>query len=96
MLAKARELEDRGLRHDQIILDPGIGFGKSTELNRELLTFAEFVPDYAVMIGYSRKRFLGERRMELGPNIEAGKIATSHGAAYLRVHDVLGHAKALL
>lgn len=96
LLAKAKLLEDKGLTRAQIILDPGIGFGKSMELNRELLTFAELVPGYAVMIGYSRKRFLGEHRMELEPNIEAGKIAAAHGATYLRVHDVPGHAKAFL
>ena len=92
LLAKAQLLMDRGLRHDQIILDPGIGFGKTMELNEQLLTFADQVPDFAVMIGYSRKRFLGESRMELEPNIAAGKIAASHGAKYLRVHDVAGHS----
>ncbi len=96
LLATAALLESKGLHSEQIILDPGIGFGKSMELNQRLLTFAEEVPGYAVMIGYSRKRFLGENRMELEPNIAAGKIAIAHGAAYLRVHDVAGHAQALL
>ncbi|HEX3568817.1 MAG TPA: dihydropteroate synthase [Candidatus Saccharimonadales bacterium] len=93
LLATAHVLEDKGLRRDQIILDPGIGFGKTMELNQQLLMFAEHVPDYAVMIGYSRKRFLGEHRMELEPNLAAGRIAIAHGAAYLRVHDVAGHIK---
>jgi dihydropteroate synthase len=91
LLAKARELEDKGLERSKIILDPGIGFGKTMELNRELLTFADQVPDYKVMIGYSRKRFLGDNRMELEPNLEAGRTAIQHGAAYLRVHDIAGH-----
>jgi dihydropteroate synthase len=47
------------------------------------------------MIGYSRKRFLGEHRMELEPNLEAGRIARDSGAAYLRVHDVAGHRQLL-
>jgi dihydropteroate synthase len=95
LLAKAKILEDAGLNRHQIILDPGIGFGKSPEVNLQLLTFAELVPQYQVMIGYSRKRFLGEHRMDIGPNISAGKIAIKSGATYLRVHDVAGHRKAL-
>ncbi len=91
LLNKAAELEGKGLPSMNIILDPGIGFGKTPELNRTLLEFAKEVPGYQVMIGYSRKRFLGEHRMELGPNLEAGRIAIRAGAAYLRVHDVTGH-----
>lgn len=95
LLTKAALLESKGLGREQIILDPGIGFGKTMELNRQLLTFAELVPEYKVMIGHSRKRFLGDRRMALEPNLQAGKTAIAHGAAYLRVHDVAGHAKLL-
>lgn len=92
LLETAKKLESRGLPREQIILDPGIGFGKAMELNWELLKFAELVPDYAVMIGHSRKRFLGEHRMETEPNLEAARIAIQHGAVYLRVHDVAAHA----
>jgi dihydropteroate synthase len=95
LLVKARMLEDAGLERVHIILDPGIGFGKSPEVNKELLTFAELVPDYEVMIGYSRKRFLGDNRMELIPNLDAGRVAIASGAAYLRVHDVSGHTQLL-
>ncbi|HXE09961.1 MAG TPA: dihydropteroate synthase [Verrucomicrobiae bacterium] len=95
LLAKAEELQRHGLPAENIILDPGLGFGKTEELNRKLLRFAEEVPDYKVMIGYSRKRFLGEKRMELQTNLEAGRIAIEAGAAYLRVHDVAGHRKLL-
>ncbi len=95
LLAKAKLLQDKGLSHNDIILDPGIGFGKTDALNWKLLEFAKQVPDYKVMIGYSRKRFLGEKRMELGPNLEAGRKAMAAGAAYLRVHDVTGHKQLL-
>lgn len=95
LVAKAHELEAQGLGKDHIILDPGIGFGKTMELNEELLTFADLTPDYEVMIGYSRKRFLGENRMDLEPNLVAGKRAIAHGAMYLRVHDVAGHSELL-
>lgn len=95
LLAKAEMLQNKGLSQAQIILDPGIGFGKTMELNKLLLRFAEQVPGYKVMIGYSRKRFLGEDRMELAPNLEAGKVAIASGATYLRVHDVAGHQQLL-
>lgn len=95
LLAKAELLQSNGLRREQIILDPGIGFGKTPELNRLLLRFAADVPDYAVMIGYSRKRFLGDNRMELEPNLAAGRIAIAAGARYLRVHDVAAHRQLL-
>lgn len=91
LLRKAAELQQGGLPQGHIVLDPGIGFGKTEELNWELLKFAQQVPDYPVMIGYSRKRFLGEDRMDLEPNLAAGQIAMQAGAAYLRVHDVAGH-----
>jgi dihydropteroate synthase len=91
LLAKAEILQEGSLTKEQIILDPGIGFGKTEELNWKLLRFAEEVPDYKVMIGYSRKRFLGDKRMELEANLAAGRTAIEAGAAYLRVHDVAGH-----
>lgn len=81
-----------GIKKNKIILDPGIGFGKTRKLNWELLKFAKYMPDYEVMIGYSRKRFLGDDRFEIQANFSAGKIAVEAGAKYLRVHDVLGHA----
>lgn len=95
LYGRASILLAEGLDKEQIILDPGIGFGKTPELNRQLLEFARYMPDFQVMIGYSRKRFLGEHRMELEPNLEAGKVAIAGGAAYLRVHDVAGHQQLL-
>jgi dihydropteroate synthase len=96
LLAKAELLQQGGLAPEQIILDPCIGFGKTEELNWKLLKFAKEVPGYQVMIGYSRKRFLGDKRMELEPNLAAGRIAIEAGAAYLRVHDVAGHRQLLV
>lgn len=91
LLATQAELMVMGLSKDKCILDPGIGFGKSQKLNWQLLKFAQYVPGASVMIGYSRKRFLGEQRMELAPNLAAADIAVNSGATYLRVHDVAGH-----
>lgn len=95
LLATVTDLLQRGFPKENIILDPGIGFGKTMELNHILLKFGNEIADYPVMIGYSRKRFLGEDRMEIEPNRKAGQIAASHGATYLRVHDIAGHKNLL-
>jgi dihydropteroate synthase len=95
LLNTAATLEAKGLHRSKIILDPGIGFGKTEDLNWQLLEFASYVRDYRVMIGYSRKRFLGDKRMELETNLAAGRVAIAAGAAYLRVHDVAGHRQLL-
>jgi dihydropteroate synthase len=95
LLTRVTALTAAGLPVEQIILDPGIGFGKTPRLNEELLSFAKHMPDFQVMIGYSRKRFLGDDRMQLAPNLEAGRVAIAAGAAYLRVHDVAGHQQLL-
>lgn len=91
LMQKHERMIAAGIYAGRIILDPGIGFGKTIDLNWQLLEFAKFVPDVKVMIGYSRKKFLGMNRMEIEPNLEAGKIAIAAGAKYLRVHDVAGH-----
>lgn len=91
LLTRRDELVARGVYKDSIVLDPGIGFGKP-KLGWELLKFGALVPEHRVMIGYSKKRFLGEGRLELPVNLEAGAIAKAYNATYLRVHDVKGHA----
>ena len=86
------QLVQAGVVRDKIIVDPGIGFGKTKKLNWKLLRFGLYIPEHEVMIGYSRKRFLGENRMEIETNYLAGRIAVDSNAKYLRVHDVSGHA----
>lgn len=95
LLAREAELVKAGVKPENITLDPGIGFGKTMELNAQLVEFAKELPGKPVMIGYSRKRFLGENRMEIEPNLEAGKRAIASGAQYLRVHDIESHAALL-
>ncbi len=95
LLRREAELVKAGVKPENIILDPGIGFGKTMELNAQLVEFAQKVPGKPVMIGYSRKRFLGKHRMDAEPNLAAGKRAIAAGAKYLRVHDVMAHTKLL-
>ena len=59
---RVRALTESGVNPEQIILDPGIGFAKSSEHNWELLRNIDRIQllGYPVMIGVSRKRFLGD------------------------------------
>ena len=95
LLVRRQQLMDLGLYEGKIILDPGIGFGKTMRLNWDLLQFADLVKKTGitneVLIGYSHKRFLGEHRFEIEPNLEAARVAVLAGATYLRVHDVAAH-----
>jgi dihydropteroate synthase len=86
----------------QIILDPGIGFGKSVEHNLEILgRLGEFSAlGRPVMVGPSRKSFIGTLLgLGVGDRLEgtigASVAAVMNGAAILRVHDVLQVARAV-
>jgi dihydropteroate synthase len=95
--------ERRGVNRESIVIDPGIGFGKSQEQNLELLAkldqlIAAF-PDYPLLIGTSRKSFIGrllagESGTPAPPEDRLhGTMATItaailRGAHIVRVHDV--------
>jgi dihydropteroate synthase len=101
----ARTLEiagGAGIARERIILDPGIGFGKTPA--QSILTIArsnEFTEfGLPVLIGLSRKRFIAsldrsEPHQRLGGSIAANLAAARDGAAILRVHDVRETAQAL-
>jgi dihydropteroate synthase len=92
---RARELEDAGVERDSIVVDPGFGFAKSPEQNLEILNrLAEIVAlGYPVLVGTSRKSFIGEvLDLPVEQRVE-GTIATvvwsiAAGARIVRVHDV--------
>jgi dihydropteroate synthase len=97
------ELEIAGIARERIVLDPGIGFGKTAEHNLDLLSHIAAFHELGrpVLIGHSRKRFL---QKVLGRDIEernAGTIGVSlalaaQGTDILRVHDVRATRDALL
>ncbi len=95
LITKYIKVVTQGVGWENIMIDPGIGFGKAPQLNKDLLSFASLVPNIPVMIGYSRKRFLGARRMQEPANVRAGLVAAKSGAARLRVHDVVAHVEML-
>ena len=87
---------DAGLRPEQIILDPGIGFGKTTTQNLQLINQLDQIKalGYPVLIGPSRKSFIGhtldlpaDQRLE--GTLAACSIGIARGADIIRVHDVL-------
>lgn len=92
LLQRRQELIDLGASPDQIIVDPGIGFGKTMRLNAELIDFAGLVPGIPVLIGHSRKRFitqhLGLDRYDPVVNAQLAQQAIDSGASYIRAHDL--------
>jgi len=92
---RIQSAERTGISRDSIVLDPGIGFGKTTEHNLEILSrLAEFGPiGRPLLIGPSRKSFIGqalglpvEERLE--GTAAAVAVGVLNGAAIVRVHDV--------
>src|SRR5215472_10438836 len=91
-----------GIRNEAIILDPGVGFGKTPRQNVEVLTRIPDLKDYGfpILVGTSRKAFLGSLT---GDGIEGTLIGTvavnlmaaMGGASIFRVHDVAEHVTAL-
>ncbi len=99
---QARELVGQGLALDQIILDPGIGFGKTLEHNQALMRRLGRVCDLGmpVLIGISRKSVLGALtgrpvQERLAGSLAAALAAVRSGAQLLRVHDVAATVDAL-
>ena len=100
---RLKDLEAAGIARERIVLDPGIGFGKTAEHNLELLSHVAELHALGrpVLIGHSRKRFL---KKVLGREVEernAGTLGVSlalaaQGTEILRVHDVRATRDALL
>jgi dihydropteroate synthase len=103
----ALRLQTRGVARERIVLDPGIGFGKTVAQNFSLLARqAELLADgYALLAGWSRKSSLGaatavdgkppEPVMRVASSVAAALLAVERGASIVRVHDVLQTVQAL-
>jgi dihydropteroate synthase len=94
---------EHGIAEDRILLDPGIGFGKTVAHNLELLRRLDEIVELGrpVVIGTSRKSFLGkltdgrDTGERLAGTIATNVIAYERGASVFRVHDVGAVADAL-
>ncbi|MDM0023471.1 dihydropteroate synthase [Variovorax saccharolyticus] len=93
---QARELEALGVASARIVLDPGIGFGKTIEQNFALLARQRelLAGGWPLLAGWSRKSSLGavtgisEAGERMVPSVAAAVLAVERGAAVVRVHDV--------
>ena len=87
--------EKAGIESSSIAIDPGIGFGKTITHNIELIAKLDKLKflDKQILLGVSRKSFIGERlslepAQRLEGSIAAGIVGIINGANILRVHDV--------
>lgn len=96
-----RYAHENGIKDAQILIDPGIGFGKNTEINLEIIRRLDELKQlgYPIVLGPSRKRFIGEvlgidntwdRKEGTAAAIAAGIIK---GASIVRVHDIVEMAR---
>ncbi len=95
---KIERAKKSGILPKKILLDPGIGFGKSVADNIRLISGCDQLADlgYPVLVGASRKSFLGKiLNLESDQRLEASLVvhaeALKHGASIIRVHDVQAH-----
>jgi len=92
---RVREATRRGIARERLFIDPGIGFGKRLEHNLALLRDIDCfaATGLPVLVGISRKSFLGElldlpASERLEATLAAQAVAVASGADILRVHDV--------
>lgn len=102
LLERAGFAEEAGIARERIWIDPGIGFGKTAEHNFALLAATDrFVETgYRVLVGPSRKRFIGSldgsgESERVGGTVAACLEAARKGASAVRVHDVVPVFQAL-
>lgn len=99
---RIRQAVEAGIPENRIIIDPGIGFGKTLEHNLRLINNLDYFSDLRkpVMVGPSRKSFLGlileapiDQRLE--GTLAAAIISLLRGAVLIRVHDIIQTKRAL-
>ena len=93
---KIKLIRSKGIKHNNIILDPGIGFGKNLKHNMNLLRRISIFHSlgFPIMLGLSRKKFIKElsgindSKSRIGGTISSSLYAMMQGVQILRVHDV--------
>ncbi|MCP5280335.1 MAG: dihydropteroate synthase [Rhodoferax sp.] len=106
----AAQLQARGIAPQRIVLDPGIGFGKTVEQNFSLLARQQelLAAGYPLLAGWSRKSSLAtatsrslatlaslDPQARMVPSVAAALLAVERGARIVRVHDVRETVQAL-
>ena len=85
---------NKNVSPENIIWDPGIGFSKNTEQNIDILKKLDLLKnfDFPILIGASRKRFIGEILSEINPKErDIGTLAVSCLCSQLKIHLVRVH-----
>ena len=103
LAGRAEHAIAEGVEPEKIIVDPGIGFGKTQDHNLALLYHLDALVElgFPVLVGTSRKSFLGkitgveEARGRVFGTVAANVIAYERGATLFRVHDVRANREAL-
>ena len=93
---KISQVRKNGIKHNNIILDPGIGFGKNLKHNMSLISKISIFHSlgFPIMIGISRKRFIkdisgiNDTKERLGGTISASLFSIMQGVHILRIHDI--------
>ena len=103
LLARIDFVVSKGIDRNKIIIDPGIGFGKTVENNFEIINnLDQFVKmNFPVLLGASRKSFIGvslnlPENDRLEGSIAANIIGLQKGAKIFRVHDVVETNRAMV
>ena len=94
--------QEAGIERERIVLDPGIGFGKTAEQSMTCIARLDAFRDFGLplLVGASRKRFINtivpsEATERLGGSLAAHLMAIENGAAIIRAHDVAPTVQAL-
>ncbi len=103
LIQRAAIANDIGVKKENIILDPGIGFGKRTQHNLELLRDLKDLTSlgYPILLGTSRKRFMGEISKQEDPRermpatCATSALGVLAGVKIFRVHDIWQNRQAL-
>ncbi len=93
---KLRLIRKNGIKHNHIILDPGLGFGKNMKHNITLINNISIFHSLGlpVMLGISRKRFIkdisgiNDSEERIGGTVSSGIFSMLQGVQILRIHDV--------
>ena len=93
---KIKFLRSKGIKHNKIIVDPGIGFGKNLKHNMNLIRGVSIFHTlgFPILLGLSRKKFIkdlsgkNDTKERLGGTIAASLYSMMQGVQILRIHDV--------
>ena len=93
---KIKILRSMGIKHDNIIIDPGIGFGKNLKHNMSLIHNISIFHSlgFPVLVGNSRKRFImqlakkNDSKSRVGGTVASSIYLMMQGVQILRIHDV--------